>query len=724
MEALNISDNIYAGMRYNPLRANYLSQSVTILYKDNTAESGWNREFKPRPFVGGALVSIRMIEGVKQMNDFSKCEEYIVKWKDKMRSFSSGDTFLDVKKAFGWKNDVLLVKASDEKHPKVFELRQKLDKDYSIETLGFEHETARETLRHTASHILAQAVKRLYPDTRLGIGPPIEDGFYYDFDTAHRFTPEDFEKIEAEMKRIVKQSLPITCKVMSRHDALQFFANAHEDYKIEMINELPEDEQITVYSQGEFSDLCAGPHVPHTGYLKAFKLLSIAGAYWRGDENRPMLQRIYGTAFMNQQDLQKHLAKLEEIKRRDHRKLGRELSLFSIEEDGGPGLVYWHPKGSLIREIIENFWKEEHRKRGYDLIYTPHIAKSEMWKVSGHWDWYKDDMYSPMEIDDTQYILKPMNCPFHILIYKDKTRSYRDLPIRYGELGTVYRYERSGVLHGMLRVRGFTQDDAHIFCRPDQLTQQLTEVLNLANFMLATFGYEEYYYMLSVRDPENKSEYIGDDHVWEQAEGALEEALISQNLEYQVDVGEAKFYGPAIDISIKDAMGRHWQGPTIQVDFNLPERFDLHYIGEDGNKHRPVMIHRTVLGAMERFIGGLIEHYAGAFPMWLAPVQMKVIPISDKQSDYAEEINEYFKQRGFRSEIDLGSEKVGYKIRQAQLEKIPYMLVVGDKEKRSRNISVRHRKSGDLGVMELESFKAKIQTEIDSKSLESVFGNN
>ena len=649
------------------------------------------------------------------------CKNFEIKWNGEAVSLQEGSTFLNVKKAFGWKNDVLLVGIQGADCSRARELREKVDGDYVVEPLGFESEVAREALRHTASHILAQAVKRLFPEARLGIGPAIEDGFYYDFDTEHGFTVEDLEKIEGEMKGIIKENLPVTREVISKDEARKLFKERDAVYKLEILEELPEDEPISIYRQGEFVDLCAGPHVPYTGYVKAYKLLSIAGAYWRGDEKRPMLQRIYGTAFMDQEGLDAHLAKLEDIKRRDHRRLGKDLGLFSIEEEGGPGLVYWHPKGAIIREIIENFWKEEHRKRGYDLVYTPHIAKLDLWKVSGHWEWYQDNMYSPMEIDEMQYLLKPMNCPFHILIYRDKTRSYRDLPIKYGELGTVYRYERSGVLHGMLRVRGFTQDDAHLFCRPDQLEQQLIEVLDLTGFMLKTFGYDEYYCMLSVRDPKDKANYIGEDEVWEQAEGALERALKARKLKYQIDVGEAKFYGPAIDIKIKDAVGRLWQGPTIQADFNLPERFDIHYIGEDGQRHRPVMIHRTVLGTMERFIGGLIEHYAGAFPMWLSPVQVKVMPVSEKQSDYAKQVADQLKGEGLRVECDLGQDKIGYKIRQAQLEKVPYMLIVGEREKESKSISVRHRSLGDLGVMNIQEFAAKVNEEVRTHALESVF---
>ena len=456
-----------------------------------------------------------------------------------------------------------------------------------------------------------------------------------------------------------------------------------------------------------------------TGMVKAFKLLSVAGAYWRGDERLPMLQRIYGTAFVKQEDLQAHLDRLEEIKKRDHRRLAKELDLFSIQEEGGPGLVYWHPKGALIREIIEDFWREEHRKRGYDIVYSPHIAKLELWKTSGHWNWYRDSMYSPMGIEDVEYLLKPMNCPFHILMFKNATRSYRDLPMRMGELGTVYRFERSGVLHGALRVRGFTQDDAHLFCTPEQLEDEIVGVLELTQYMLGVFGYSEYYCMLSVRDPDNKEKYAGDDAIWEVAEAALAAGLKRKNLEYKIDPGEAKFYGPAIDIKIRDALGRFWQGPTIQADFNLPERFDISYIGEDGAKHRPVMIHRTVLGSMERFVAGLVEHYAGAFPLWLSPTQVLVIPVSEKQAEYASRVTEELKERGFRVDCDLGAEKMGYKIRQAQLQKVPYMLIVGAREAENGTVSVRHRSLGDLGSFSLEEFMDKAGEEARTKALVS-----
>lgn len=638
-------------------------------------------------------------------------------WGEHEALMPEGSTYLDLKKRFGWKNDVLMISVNGVPT----ELRATVAGDSQVEPLGFENEAARSALRHTAAHVMAQAVKRLYPETKLAIGPSIEEGFYYDFDSRVSFGPEDLEKIEAEMARIVSENIPLIREQVSRSEARRIFEERGEKYKLEILEGIPEGESVSIYRQGEFVDLCAGPHVPSTGFVKAFKLLNVAGAYWRGDEKNAMLQRIYGTAFIKKEELDEYLARLEEIKRRDHRKLGKDLDLFSIEEEGGPGLVYWHPKGAVIREQIETFWRKEHRKRGYDLVYTPHIAKLDLWKISGHWNWYKENMYTPMAIDEVEYLLKPMNCPFHILIFKGSTRSYRDLPIRYGELGTVYRYERSGVLHGMLRVRGFTQDDAHIFCRPDQLEDELVGVIELAQYMLETFGYQEYYFMLSTRDPENKTKYIGSDEVWNLAEKALENALKRKQVEYKIDPGEAKFYGPAIDIKIKDAVGRLWQGPTIQVDFNLPERFDISYIGEDGEKHRPVIVHRTVLGTMERFIGGLIEHYAGAFPAWLAPVQVAVIPISEKQADYARSVAKALENLDFRVQCDLGAEKMGYKIRKAQLDKVPYMLVVGAKEEASGMVSVRHRSLGDLGAMPLDDFVKALEREVKTRSLQSSF---
>lgn len=638
---------------------------------------------------------------------------YEVRWGDRRVSLGAGSTFLDAKKAFKWDRNVLMVDVDGD----LQELLGEVKRDCSVKPLGFDHERARWALRHTAAHVLAQAVKKLFPSARLGIGPAIDDGFYYDFDTKSPFTPEDLVKIEKEMGRIVKADFPLVRREFSRDEALSAFKD--EPYKLELIEDLPPGESISAYTQGEFTDLCAGPHVPSTGYVKAFKLLSVAGAYWKGDENLPVLQRIYGTAYLSQGEVDEHVQRLEEIKKRDHRKLARELDLFSIQEDGGPGLVYWHPKGAVIREEVEAFWRAEHRKRGYDLVYSPHIGKLDLWRKSGHWDWFREGMYPAMDVEGVPYMLKPMNCPFHVLIYKSHIRSYRDLPIRYGELGTVYRYERSGVLHGALRVRGFTQDDAHIFCRLDQMEDELVGVLELAQFMLQAFGYHEYECMLSVRGEDEKDKYIGEDDVWILAESALQAALERKGLPYKKDPGEAKFYGPAIDIKMKDAVGRLWQGPTIQVDLNQPERLDVNYVGEDGERHRVVMIHRTVLGSMERFIAGLVELHAGAFPLWLSPVQVSVIPVSEKQSAYAQEVKSRLIKEGLRVVADLGNEKMGYKIRAAQLDKVPYMLIVGGREEEAKTVSVRHRASGDLGSFDLEDFAGKIRREYEGKMPDS-----
>ncbi|MCR4397835.1 MAG: threonine--tRNA ligase [Firmicutes bacterium] len=591
------------------------------------------------------------------------------------------------------------------------ELGRRLAADARLDPIALDSPEGREIHRHTASHVLAQAVKRLFPGARLGIGPATADGFYYDFEVERPFTPDDLERIEKEMRRIVGADYLVTRVEVSRDEALAIFEKRGEPYKLELIAELPEGETISCYEQGEFVDLCAGPHLRSTGAVRAFKLLSVAGAYWRGDERRPMLQRIYGTAYEDEASLALHVERLEEAKRRDHRRLGKEMGLFSIHEEGGPGLIYWHPKGGVVREIIEDFWRREHRRRGYDIVYSPHIAKLDLWKTSGHWDWYRENMYSPMKIDEVEYLLKPMNCPFHILMYKSETRSYRDLPMRWAELGTVYRYERSGVLHGLLRVRGFTQDDAHIFCRPDQLQDEILGVIDLAEFMMRSFGYENYEIMLSVRDPAEKAKYAGDDETWAAAEAALKGALAERGIAYILGEGEAKFYGPAIDITLKDALDRGWQGPTIQVDFNLPERFDMTYAGEDGRLHRPVMIHRTVLGSLERFFGGLIEHYAGALPFWLSPVQVRILPVAERHHGYARLVAARLSASGLRVEVDSRSEKLNYKIRSGELDKIPYMLVVGDKEEASGGVSVRKRGQVDVGVESLEAFEERVKAE-------------
>jgi threonyl-tRNA synthetase len=568
-----------------------------------------------------------------------------------------------------------------------------------------------ETMRHSASHVLAEAVLFMFPDAKFGIGPATHDGFYYDFELPRPLTPEDLPVIEAKMKELVKANLPFNREEMSKKDARSLFAK--QPYKLELIEEI-EDEKVGVYRQGSFVDLCRGPHVASTKEVKAFKLVSIAGAYWRGDEHNPMLQRVYGVAFETKDALNEYLKNLEEAAKRDHRKLGRELDLFSIHEEAGSGLVHWHPKGSMIRHVIEDFWKEEHFKRGYELLYTPHIGKLDLWKTSGHWDFYRENMYDPINVEGQEYVIKPMNCIGHILIYKTSQHSYRELPLRYAELGTVYRYERSGVLHGLSRVRGFTQDDAHIFCRFDQLEDEVAGVLDLALFMIDTFGFKNYKMYLSTR-PEK---YAGDLKVWEEATDTLAKALERQKLSYEIDPGEGVFYGPKIDIKFEDAVGRGWQGPTIQVDFNLPQRFDVNYIGEDGQEHKVAMVHRTVLGSMERFLASLIEHYGGAFPVWLAPLQAAVLPIADRHLEYARKLEAELKKEGIRGVVDARSETVNMKIRQAQLEKVPYMLVVGDREVAESTVSVRLRSGEQANAQPFNDFKKKIKGVIASRSLE------
>jgi threonyl-tRNA synthetase len=565
-----------------------------------------------------------------------------------------------------------------------------------------------EKVRHSASHVMAEAVQSLFPEAKFGIGPVIEDGFYYDFDLPRSLTPEDLPVVEAKMAEITAQDLPFTCEEVEKDEARRIFAQ--QPYKLELIEEIP-DERVTIYRQGSFVDLCKGPHVSSTGEIVAFKLLSIAGAYWRGDERCPMLQRIYGVAFDNQKKLDQHLERLAEAAKRDHRRLGRELELFSFHEEAGPGLVHWHPKGAMARHIIEDFWIEEHLKRGYEIVYSPHIAKLDLWKTSGHWELYQEHLYSPMDVEGQEYLIQPMNCPAHILMYKTKLRSYRELPIRWAELGTVYRYERSGVLHGLTRVRGFTQDDAHIFCRPDQLEDEVVGVMEFALFMMRTFGFKEYEVLLSTR-PEK---YAGTLEIWEEATETLERALKRLALTYKVDPGEGVFYGPKIDIRLRDALGRTWQGPTTQVDFNLPQRFDVTYVGMDGAVHPVVMVHRTVLGSMERFLGCLIEHYAGAFPVWLAPVQAVVIPIADRHLDYALQVEAELKAEGLRAQADVRPERMNLKIREAQLQKIPYMLIVGDKEVESATVSVRLRSSEKLEPQTLEDFKKMARAAIVHK---------
>ncbi len=560
-------------------------------------------------------------------------------------------------------------------------------------------------LRHSTAHVMAHAVRNLFPGVKIAIGPSIEDGFYYDFDVHPAFTPEDLEKITQEMRKLIKANSRFARREVSRDEALELFND--EPYKLELIRELPEGEAISVYEERGFLDLCRGPHLASTKEIKAFKLLSIAGAYWRGDEKNAMLQRIYGTAFASEEELQDYLNKLEEAEKRDHRRLGKELDLFSIHDEVGPGLVHWHPKGALLRKLIEDFWRNEHLDSGYDLIMTPHIGRQELWKISGHLDFYTENMYQPMDVDGVPYLIKPMNCPFHLLIYKSRVRSYRELPIRWAELGTVYRYERSGVLHGLLRVRGFTQDDAHILCTREQLDSETKRVLGFVMKMLRRFGFEDYHIYLSTQ-PEH---HVGEDDVWEQATASLRASLEAEGLAYDIDEGGGAFYGPKIDVKIRDAIGREWQCSTIQVDFNEPERFDINYIGQDNQAHRPIMIHRALLGSLERFIAVLIEQYAGAFPLWLAPVQAVVLPIADRHTEYAQKVAADLKAAGFRAHVDDRNEKTGFKIREAQLQKIPYMLVVGDREQEAGAVSVRSRSEGDKGAVALADLIESLRAE-------------
>jgi len=588
------------------------------------------------------------------------------------------------------------------------DLSTALQEDALVEPVTFASPEGKEVYRHSSTHIMAQAVKDVFPSAQLTIGPALEDTFYYDFAFERPFTPEDLEKIEARAHEIIKADRPFKRMEMRREEGMKFFRDQGEQYKVEIIEGF-QDPTVSLYEQGSgFVDLCRGPHLPSTGRVGALKLLSTGGAYWRGDERNAMLQRIYGTSFPTQKELDAYLAKLEEIKRRDHRKLGKELDLISIQDDIGPGLVLWHPKGALVRLLIENFWREQHLRHGYQLVYSPHVARLDLWKTSGHVDYYRENMFVPMKVEASEYQLKPMNCPFHIMIYKSHMRSYRDLPIRYGELGTVYRYERTGVLHGLLRVRGFTQDDAHLFCRPDQIESEVSHVLDFTFFMMKTFGFSDFEVYLSTR-PEKA---VGSEERWTQATDALEAALKNRGVAYEVDPGEGVFYGPKIDIKIKDVLGRSWQCSTVQVDFNNPERFELAYTGEDGKAHQPIMIHRALLGSIERFFGILVEHYAGAFPTWLAPVQARVLPITDKQRQYADSVVGQLQAAGYRTEADARNEKIGLKIREAEKAKIPYMLVVGDREMEAGTVAVRGRSGANLGTLSVHGVIDLIKSDI------------
>ena len=589
------------------------------------------------------------------------------------------------------------------------DLREELVDGSEVAFLTFEEDGGKHTLRHTASHVLAQAVKRLWPEAKLAIGPAIDKGFYYDIDMEHTLTPEDLTKIEKEMSRIVKENLPITKSVMSRQEAIEFFKSKNEDYKVELIEDLPEDAVISCYAQGDFIDLCAGPHVASTGKVKAFKLQSIAGAYWRGDEKNKMLQRIYGTAFEKKEELDAYLHMLEEAAKRDHRKLGKELGLFVIKEEG-PGFPFFLPKGMALRNELENFWREVHHDFEYDEIRTPIILNKQLWETSGHWEHYRENMYTTI-IDDEEYAIKPMNCPGGILVYQNEMHSYRDLPLRYAELGLVHRHELSGALHGLFRVRAFTQDDAHVFMLPEQMQSELMKVIELFDRIYSQFGLK-YHVELSTK-PDNA---MGDDAIWEAATEALRNAIEAKGIDYVINPGDGAFYGPKLDYHIEDSLGRTWQCGTIQLDMNLPERFNVEYIGEDGQKHRTIMIHRACFGSMERFIGILTEHYAGAFPTWMAPVQVKVLPISEKHVEYANQLAKQMRHDYVRVEVDDRNEKIGYKIRQAQMEKVPYMLVVGDKEMEDNSVNVRKHGGDELGTVPFDEFFNSIKIEIKERN--------
>ncbi len=598
---------------------------------------------------------------------------------------------------------------------RVVDLDSPLLDDCSLKILTGKDEEGLRTLRHSTSHVMAYAVTELFPGTKVSIGPSIEDGFYYDFDASQPFTPDDLEAIERKMSEIISRDYPFVREEWEGAKALEFFRERGERYKLELIEGIPEGEPISVYRCGDFIDLCEGPHIPSTLRISAYKLTSIAGAYWRGDERNPMLQRIYGTAFFRKEDLAEHLNRLEEIKKRDHRILGRQLDLFSLQEEAGPGLVFWHPKGAVIRNIIEEFWKDEHYRRGYQLVNSPHVARGHLWRTSGHLDFYRENMYPPMEFEEGDYFVKPMNCPFHILIFKEGMKSYRDLPLRWAELGTVYRFERSGVLHGTKRVRGFTQDDAHIFCRPDQLSDEIDGLIDFTLFFLKAFGFMEYEVYLSTR-PEK---YVGTEDNWEMATSVLRGSLERSGLDFEIDPGEGVFYGPKIDIKIRDDLRRVWQCTTIQVDYNLPEKFDIRFIGSDGESHQPIMIHRALLGSLERFFGVLIEHYGGEFPLWLAPVQIRVIPVTDDHADYAWQISRTLRESPFRFrvEVDDRNEKVGFKIREAELEKIPCMLIVGDREMDGNTVSLRRKGIGEAGSFPIGTVIENLGEEVRNRKI-------
>lgn len=600
----------------------------------------------------------------------------------------------------------------------LFDLRRPIEQDVKLQILTEKDPDALYVFRHSAAHLLAAAVMDLYSNVKLGIGPPVDNGFFYEFLREQPFTPEDLEKIEKKMHELAAQDLKNERKLLPKAEALKLYQDSKQLFKCELIEEKADEPMVSFYTTGKFIDFCRGPHIPSTKRIQAFKLMSVAGAYWKGQEGNPQLQRIYAAAFYSQKELEEYLHRLEEAKRRDHRKLGTELELFSIQEEAGPGLIFWHPKGGLIRTLVENWLRDELLKRGYDLVFTPHIMRLDLWKTSGHTNFYKENMFGPVEVEKADYQLKPMNCPGHILIYKSKLRSYRDLPVRLAELGTVYRYERSGVLHGLLRVRGFTQDDAHIFCTPEQIETEVEACVDFAFAVMKNFGFDKFEVELSDWDPKHPENYPGRPEDWQHASDALARVMTRMNIPYKKMAGEGAFYGPKIDVKLIDAIGRSWQLTTVQFDFNLPARFGLEYVGEDGARHQPLMVHRALLGSVERFFGILIEHYAGAFPLWLAPVQVEICPVSEKVQDYAKHIHETLKNHGIRGHLDDRNEKLPAKIRDAQMQKIPYMLVVGPKEVEAGTVSVRHRSKGDQGPRLIADVVAALQQEIEKRTIQ------
>ncbi|MEZ5359417.1 MAG: threonine--tRNA ligase [Candidatus Zixiibacteriota bacterium] len=633
------------------------------------------------------------------------------------KPFPSGVTGTEIAKSISGRlaKEAIAIQVDD----RVVDVWRPIDHDASVAILTWDDRKGKEVFWHSSAHIMAQAVLDIFPNAKLAIGPPIDEGFYYDFDIETPFSPEDLEKIEKRMGEIVKEDATFSCEVGSREELIERYKKEGEVYKVELLEELPEGETITLYRHSTFEDLCRGPHIPSTGIIKAFKLLSSSGAYWRGSEENKMLQRIYGVTYPKKKMLDEFLEKLAEAERRDHRKLGKQMELFQISDETGPGLVLWLPKGAAIRNEIENFWRSEHYKGGYELVYSPHIANLDLWHRSGHTDFYSEDMFHPMKVDKAEYQIKPMNCPFHIMMYKSRRRSYRELPMRWAELGTVYRYERAGVLHGLMRVRGFTQDDAHLFVRPEQMQDELIRLIDFCLHILKSFGFKEFDIYLSTRP----DKAIGEMEDWERAQNGLRNALEFHKLGFEVDEGGGAFYGPKIDIKIKDALGRSWQCSTIQFDFTQPERFDLTYIDSDGERKRPLMIHRALMGSLERFFGTLIEHYAGDFPLWLAPEQARILPVTDRALEYGAKLRDEFRAEGLRVDLDDRSEKIGYKIRESELSKVPIMIIIGDKEIESGKVSIRRRGLGDLGAMDAGALLAGMKDEVSRRLNEPLVGN-